>query len=199
MIPPIKPSVLIPYQTQLLLREIKGFPKYIEKWFYSPTLPKVLYQGDLMHDLPVVLIDEGGEPTGRYCDVMLLSTTCDINQPSTEFITIAPMISFTDYSSKKIPGKWKKRQWKDHLDAVKKNIISGIFHIPGRPQLPPFIVDFSLACPISRRLVSDAFVKTPEQRFANLSMTGYYLFLTKLSYHFARPEPDDVTRQDIIK
>jgi hypothetical protein len=184
-------EVFLPQYKSRLKELIGSFPKNAEKWFYAATLPNDLYHGDLVGDLPILLLNEHGKPIGGHSTVMLLSNTCDTHKSETRYLTVAQVRRFDDYVCKGRPGSMNSSDWNNHLRDIQNNILTRFFYIPAKSSLPASIVDFERVCGISQRYV---FGISPSKRLASLSREGYYLFALKLGCHFLHAEPADVHR-----
>ncbi|GAF85940.1 unnamed protein product [marine sediment metagenome] len=190
-----KSDLILPQYKQKLKECLRSFPEHFEKWFYSPSLPEDLYQGDIFLDVPVTLIDEDGGPIGGQAHVMLVSNSCDMQPSGSDCITVATIIDFQNFSREK-PDSFSKDRWEDYLRSLTNNHITQYLYIPSGKTLRESIVRFDQLISINKEFILKKYNETRELRLLSLSQYGYYYFILKLTYHFSRREPGDVKRED---
>jgi len=121
---------------------------------------------------------------------MLLSHTCDMEfeeKTREKYISVAPVFSFEEFAKFKV-SKYTDEGWQDFLDDVRKNRITDILYIPGKNPLNDSVILLDRISSIDPKFLKIRLEKTGSKRVLSLSQTGFYFFLIKLTYHFARYE-----------
>jgi hypothetical protein len=168
--------------------------------FYHLAPPGYFLQGDLIHSIKFADWDYGSETYSTdYMPVVLLSNTCDIspaNEPWLEKQALyAPVVSVEDFfNTLKKEFGFHDAKIKIVHGNLKNQVYSNIFYLPPNPvNKKEFIVflDNIFWQPSS---VLKAKIKTiSSERFISLNHFGFYLLITKLSYHFCRV-PEEIDR-----
>lgn len=136
-----------------------------------------LSQGDILDKLKFIKVNEEGHIIEKELKALLLSNTCDAEND--DVLLFAPLIPLTNL--------------KVNHDTLKKNRIYKLLYFPGH-RYNNYVVDLSLVSSFSKVLVNKLLEKEIIQKEASLSDFGYYLFLTKLTVHFMRPEDTKVQK-----
>jgi hypothetical protein len=151
-------------------------------------------QGDLFRDFPLALVDPTGNPRCRKLTVMVLNNTCDLQPKRSEFVTVAPVFDFLEFSRAMVAKRGESKAG-SFLAAVKAN------HVYELLWLPPFgsfgsgaVVFLDSIGAVASAVYESAL--TANSRLASFSQNGFYFLLIKLTKHLARPESDEVLRQD---
>ncbi len=164
-------------------------------WIYANTKSHIAYQGDVVDCLDFIYtdFDEGKEGVRRLKDqpCLLLSHTCDMDtedKTREKCVSIAPVFSFKEFAEQKIP-EYSDEAWKSFLNSVKANKITDILFLPAKDEKEDdFIVFLDKIYSIHSKLLNHR-MRTGKTRIKlSLSQIGYYYFLIKLTYHFARYE-----------
>lgn len=164
----------------------KDFPAHIEKWLYADsTDAESLYQGDIVLDLPVCFIDEDGDIIGGNSVVSLVSNTCDMQPGRKDFILVSPIISVDEYSK---GYEWIGADIENHLADIRNNRIFSYFYLPQKGDFEESFIDFSQMITVHSDYLNNIKAEAPAKCKISLSRNGFYLFLIKLGYHFARME-----------
>lgn len=183
------PKYLAPEAEKELFLELRGFPDNIDTRLYTTALREVptVFQGDGIRDLLVVNLPE---PEVKSATCMVISNTCDID-PSNKrgfhsSICYAPIFQLEKYRSM-VSGKSLKSEsaLSQHIDSIKKQMVTQIFYLPQGPTLPyDGMVFLDRACHCHNTYVERSSV--PGRRLFTLSDYGIWLFVLKLSIHFTR-------------
>ncbi|MBP8745484.1 MAG: hypothetical protein KBH86_10210 [Syntrophorhabdus sp.] len=171
----------------------KQVPKGLDHQIYSLKVFESPYQGDIINNFDLVffqLIDDYQQTQfieNSYC--MLLSHTCDINvqdKSSKSYISLVPVTDYNDFAEKRFDG-YSEQQWQDFLRSVRENKITNLLYLPDNPpQFKASVVFLDQICSVDPYLLDEALSSKRSQRIASLSHVGFYYFLIKLTYHFAR-------------
>ncbi len=175
-----------------LLKELKSFPKNMDKRFYSEYLKKnpTLFQGDgIAKGLPILNLPS--TDIRENVPVIVLSNTCDIDaENKREYfsprISYAPILRLEKYKEA-ITAKASKDRDKiiAHINSIKNQEITSILYLPqggGFDYEGIVFLDRIISCD-SNSVCGATLLK---ERMFILSDYGFYLFLFKLSLHFTR-------------
>lgn len=171
-----------------LLKCLKeDFPDHIEKWLYSESITNdvSLYQGDILRDIPICFIDEDGDPIEGKSFVSLASNTCDMQPKRQDFILVSPVIPIEEY---KRDLESVGADVESKISAIRKNRIFSHFYLPAKDDFDESFIDFSQIISVHSEYLNDVKTNKSEKCKLSLSQNGFYLFLIKLGYHFARME-----------
>lgn len=136
-----------------------------------------LSQGDIIDKLKFVKVNADGEIIKKELKALLLSNTCDAENDNV--LLFAPLIPLINLKVNK--------------DTLKKNRIYKLLYFPGH-RYDDYVVDLSLVSSFSKELINKLLESEIIKKEASLSDFGYYLFLTKLTVHFMRPEDKEVQK-----
>ncbi|HMS70782.1 MAG: hypothetical protein WAT92_17525 [Saprospiraceae bacterium] len=181
------PQYLSSENQKKLIEELKDFPNNLDSRFYTRFLKneKIVFQGDGIIDL---YITDFPNAETRKAKCLIISNTCDIDPANTRYfesrLTYAPLMSLEMYRANLINNKIAEQKIKDHIAAIKSQIITQIFYLPANSEIPEAIVflDRLNNCNIDV-ITSDTINK---KRLFTLSNYGFYLLLLKLSMAFTR-------------
>jgi hypothetical protein len=132
-------------------------------------------QGDIIDKLKFIKVNDSGQIIEKELKALLLSNTCDAEND--DVLLCAPLISLTSL--------------KVDQDTLKKNRIYKLLYFPGY-RYDDYVVDLSLVSSFSKVLINKLLENEIIKKEASLSDFGYYLFLSKLTVHFMRPENTEV-------
>lgn len=191
------PKYLSADSEKKLFSELKSYPNNIDQRIYTSYLKekKIIFQGDGLKDLLIVNLPN---TEIKKAPSIVLSNTCDIdsnnirNFPSQ--IIYAPIVTIKKYRTSILENSSKtKEQILAHIDAIKKQHITQIFYLPKlEGVIEESIVFLDRVFNISNNFVDRN--NLGNSRMFTLSDYGIYLFLFKLSIHFARIQ-DKVERR----
>jgi hypothetical protein len=172
----------------------KQIPRGLGNWFYSLSIPPAAYQGDIVDKFELVYYEvvENRLEVRSFKDVpcMLLSHTCDLdleNKTREKYVSVAPVLSFEEFANFKT-SEYSDKGWKDFLDSVKANGITDILYIPGKSPLDDSVILLDRISSVDPKLLKIKIENSDTKRVLSLSQIGFYFFLIKLTYHFARYE-----------
>jgi hypothetical protein len=180
----------------------KEIDRGLGDWFYANSIPSDKYQGDIVDNLDVVYFEmnENQQEAKLIENIpcMLLSHTCDMaleGKTRCSYISIAPIVCFEEFAESRVKGYTKETR-ENFLEAVRANKITDILYIPRRGPLKESIVFLDRICSIEPQVLQMRLEKNRSKRILSLSQIGHYLFLFKLSIHFARYEDKtEIVRQ----
>lgn len=180
---------------------LKQVPTSIDSWVYSSSLSDFPYQGDIADKLDIVYHETDGQTLniGLLEDwrCMLLSHTCDMdftNKSREKFVSVAPIFNFKEFSDNQLTG-YSKTQWESFIESVKANRITDILYLPGYGEIDDFVVLLDRIYSIDSKVLDIRVKKGTTTKILSLSQVGYYFFLIKLTYHFARYE----NREEVLR
>lgn len=172
----------------------KQIPCGLGNWFYSLSIPPATYQGDIVDKFELVYYEvvENRLEVRSLKDIpcMLLSHTCDLdleNKTREKHVSVAPVLSFEEFANFKT-SEYSDKGWKDFLDSVKANKITDILYIPGKSPLDDSVILLDRISSVDPKLLKIKIENGDTKRVLSLSQIGFYFFLIKLTYHFARYE-----------
>ncbi len=191
------PKYLSEESEKQLFDSLKDFPSNIDQRLYTDYLEKepIIFQGDGLQNLLAINLPSTDT---KIVSGMVISNTCDIdpsnkrNFPSQ--IVYAPIIDFEKYS-KSLLSKLSEEKVKGHLEAIRKQYVTQIFHLPPiANKLRESIVFLDRL----HNIGNDRYDRSElnSSRIFTLSDFGNYLFLFKLSLHFTRIQ-DKVERKSM--
>ncbi|HSW62014.1 MAG TPA: hypothetical protein VLH56_01640 [Dissulfurispiraceae bacterium] len=162
-------------------------PQDLDRWLYNPTIleEQSLNQGDILNNIPICFIEDDGDAYGGNFTVALMSTSCDMQPGRLPYVLAAPVVSLeelTQYKNKDTANQF--------AEQIKKNKIARYFFLPALNGLGDACIDFSQIVTISSNFMHKIKSEKPSNCVLSLSQKGYYFFLVKLMYFFARIETD---------
>jgi hypothetical protein len=182
-----KTSLILPEHKEEFLKYLKNFPDGIQKWLYAENITDAdsLYQGDILINIPTCFIDNDGDTIVGEDVVSLISNTCDMQRDRNDFIIVSPIVFFKEYKESFINTKIGIE---NTLNDIRKNRIFSYFYLPPKKYFSESFIDFSRMIAISSPYLNKIKASIPEKCLLSLSPYGFYLFLIKLTFHFARME-----------
>ena len=166
-------------------------------WFFSSSIPQCVYQGDIVDKFDLVyqevVDDQVNFRVLEDIPCILLSNTCnmDLKEKTREkFVSAAPVFSYKEFSETKLSDKYTKDEWQAFLRSVKGNQITDILYIPGKNGLDDSVIFLDRISSFDPNILQIKLKKGHTQRILSLSQIGWYYFLIKLTYHFARYDVD---------
>lgn len=183
------PRYLSDDSTANLRKELDRFTRgEISRSLYTNRLiqEKTIFQGDALDGMLVVKLPETKIQAAK---AIILSNTCDIdlnNQRLFEsMIVYAPIFDLEKYEQMLKNKQGSNSKIKDHLTAIRQQLITQIFYIPtGGFLKQDGIVFLDRICSCMNTSVDRSSITS--KRLFTLSDFGHYLFLFKLSLHFTR-------------
>jgi hypothetical protein len=171
--------------------------------FYLKDPPSYLLQSDMLHSVKGIGWDEEKEEyRNGYYPVILISNTCDVSDENlrganVKQVMFAPIIPVSEYISDLEAAGYNSDQTKSFYSTLKNQNFTNLFYLPpkepGNQDYMAFL-DKIFWQPISmlKAVTSDI----NNNRFASLSHFGFYLFITKISFHLCRV-PEEYDRVDL--
>jgi hypothetical protein len=185
VIPPEKVAALI-----TCLKKVPGF-----SWLLTEPHPtQSRLQGDVFGEVPVAVVDSDGQPRCKPCTVLILNNTCDLQPNRAKFVTVAPVFDFGDFLEYEIRKHGEARAG-NYLKDVMANKVFEILWLPPFGAFSRGALVFldqvgAVASPLYESAVAT------NRRMASFSQNGFYFLLIKVTKHLARPESDEVIRQN---
>lgn len=174
-----------------LISCLKKTPDY--SWLLTaPHQSITRLQGDLLRDFPVAIVDRDGNPLCRRLTVLVLNNTCDLQPQRSEFVIVAPVMDFGDFSESVI----HKRGEVSSRNYLKDVMANNVFEILWLPSFGSFrhgaVVFLDKVCATASVHLESALQN--HGRVASFSQSGFYFLLLKITKHIARPESEEVIR-----
>lgn len=171
-----------------LISQLRDFPANIDKRIYTTGLePNIIYQGDALDDMPVVIIDNL-ELGVKQRPCMIVSNTCDMDLANKRLfpttIMYTPILQLDNYVKVLSQYGASEEKIKNHLSDVKSQKVSSMFYLPSIGNLGESIVFLDRILNVSQRFINRDTVES--RRLFSLSDYGFYLFVFKLSIHLSR-------------
>lgn len=157
------------------LEKFKSDGKTFKCFLPQEEIFDFLAQGDIYSKLPFIVFDKDGNQYSERYPAIMISNTCHAENQST--ISFCPLLPVSKFK----------------LDAkiLLGNTKYSMLYFPD-PFLKEYVVDFSVINSYNKNLIINALKQNSMQKIGSLSNFGYYLFLTKLTIHFMRPEDVEV-------
>lgn len=168
-----------PYTAQQAKNAVKEFARYGEKTpFFTEPLDKDFQQGDIFSKVPFVYVDRNGQVQLAEVGGMLLTNPCDATR--NELLQFAAVTPLESYSANP-----------RNIVVVTSNINYQYLYFPDT-KLHDSFVNLGLITSISRESFEGYVAAGKSERKVSLNLTGYFLFITKLTVFFMRPEDREV-------
>ena len=167
--------------------------------FYLHSPPDYFLQADLIESLPFIEwnTDKQEYVTG-FSPVMIISNSCDLQLNHEHLVAkqglFAPVAPMEEYLDDLRNNGLEEVKISSISNNLKNQLYSNIFYLP---PCPPDGIEFIVFLDrIMWHPVKEFNRKLSEidtERYVSLDNFGYYLFITKLSYHFCRV-PEELER-----
>jgi hypothetical protein len=177
LIPPVDPEI-----ARTVIESIRR-ERPTATQLYATSLPAGICQGDIIGRVEFRWIrDDGtwGEDTGWG---IVLSNSCDAEHD--DYITLTFCFEYQEFATDSVVSRNR-----DFVSAVASNLVTHMFFLPAAPGIGDMVCDLTNVWTASRPFLEREIASGAIHRFAALSPFGYYLFLSKLSLHYLRPEVD---------
>jgi hypothetical protein len=186
-------GVIPPQRVDSFISCLKSPSDY--SWLLTVPHPtETRLQGDLFCDFPFAIVDHDGNPKCSRFTVLVLNNTCDLQPSRSNFVTAAPVLDFGSYSQSIV----KKRGGNKAANFLKDVMANKVFEILWLPAFGAFrdgaVVLLDRIGAISIDVYESALANN--RRIASFSQNGFYFFLIKITKHLARPESDEVIRDN---
>lgn len=175
----------------------KGVKKYDN--FYLDTSVKYFLQGDVLKNINSLFWDaENGNYTFANSPVILLSNTCDVSEENNHnfdkqalYAPVTKLDFFTDSLREEGVGEQKIISI---INALKNQEYSNVFYLPSNPvNGNEYVILLDNIFWQPSNILKEKLPQINEERFLSLNHFGFYLLITKLSYHFCRV-PEEIDR-----
>jgi hypothetical protein len=184
------------------LRQFKSGNKNFDKnyqGFYHLNPPEYWMQGDLLHTVKIVDWDSDEDDYySAYSPVIMLSNTCDVSSDNVRSINpkqiiVAPVIPLKEYIDDLKSEGFSKSNIDSFCATLRNQEYSNLLYLPknevNQKEYLVFLDKILWVAP-SQLVIQNNDIA--DKRFISLSNFGFYLLLTKISFHFCRiPEEKD--------
>lgn len=166
-----------------LLDELKNYSDKTD--FYTSRYPEEFLQGDGWHGFTVF---DFHTSAGRPVKAMVLSNSCDISTDNAREmpskITFVPLIKFNKLQKLFEDAGKDPQAVQQKMLSIREQKNTSFFFLPAQSSLPE---DYVAWLSDVHSMPSSVFIDNAKRsKFFTLNMTGFYLFLFKLSIHFCR-------------
>jgi len=183
------PRYLCEDSQEALRKELEKFTKgAISRSLYTNRLlnEKIIFQGDALDGMLIVRLPD---PKIQTAKAIILSNTCDIDlnneRQFDSMIVYTPIFDLGKYQESLSKNQVSESRIKDHIAAIRQQLITQIFHLPAGGFLKDEgIIFLDRVCSCVNSTIDRSTIKN--KRLFTLSDFGHYLFLFKLSLHFTR-------------
>lgn len=167
--------------------------------FYHSNPPLFFLQGDLINSILSPDWDEENRNyQTKYTPAILISSTCDICDENDQSIPkktlCAPVVPVELFlKALKEDLKYNDDKIKSMYATLKNQMYSNIFYLPPNEiNKKDYLVFLDNIFPSPPSELKIKLTNLKKHRFISLNHFGFYLFITKLSYHLCRaPEEKD--------
>ncbi|MFM0660106.1 hypothetical protein [Paraburkholderia sediminicola] len=177
------PAYLTKEQKEGLVRALEEFPRKID--YYIDRYQTELLQGDGWNNFDVIRFETGDR---KVVHGIVLSNSCDVDQGNDRAVpprlVFAPLIPLEGYVALLKASAISAESIEGKLLAIREQRVTSIFYLPQGGGLDAehiVLLDNVHTVPLDHFLGKDGRTK-----LFTLGMTGFYLFLFKLSVHFCR-------------
>jgi hypothetical protein len=186
-------GLIPPERLAPLVSSLKKAPDF--SWVLTAPHPtQSRLQGDLVGEIPVAVVDPSGQAKCNPFTVVVLNNTCDLQPGRSNFVTVAPVMDFASFSEFEIRRRGRERA-ENYLQDVKAN---KVFEILWLPAVGAFkagtLVFLDRVGAVASGLYESAL--NENRRVASFSQSGFYFLLIKVTRYLARPESEEVVRQN---
>ena len=157
--------------------------------FYASQKYSYFLQGDIVRELRFPSFNfETKQYQKNYFDVILLSNTCDMEEGNIRSVKkkviIAKLIPFNIFIESLDELKINKAA--DIITQIQSQLYSNVIYLPPNDYGKEYIAYLDDISWITTSELASLKSEINENRVCSLDFYGYYLFITKLSYHFCR-------------
>ena len=178
------PKYLTTDQREELYEDLKKFPDIPSYYLNNEELGQKLLQGDGWQGFIVIEFATGDRKT---VSGVILSNSCDISPENVRALPVnvlfAPLIELQKYIDLLRASGKDHAQIGNIVDSVRKQRTNSIFYLPECPS--SIRESLILLDDIHAHPLQDFLNRQPSSLFT-LSQCFFYIFLIKLSIHFAR-------------
>ena len=179
------PAYLTQEQKDGLVRALDDFNRSGHVDYFLDRYHTELLQGDGWTALDVIRFDDGQRKGVRG---IVLSNSCDVDDGNDRAIPprliFAPLVPLDGYVGLLKASKVTAQALEQKLKAIREQRITSIFYLPAGGGLESehiAVLDDLHTVPLPHFKANEN-----RQKLFTLGMTGFYIFLFKLSVHFCR-------------
>ena len=177
LIPPVDPDVA--RKVIESVRRDRPTPNQL----YAIPAPAGICQGDVIGPATFKWVGDEGEWVEDRGLGLVLSNSCDAERD--DYITIALCFEYQEFAA---DAAISARA--DFAVGVANNLVTNLLFLPAVPGAGDLVGDLSTVVTVSRHFLERGLADGTIHRYSALSPFGYYVFLSKLSLHYLRPEED---------
>ena len=166
---------------------------------YAIPAPDGICQGDVIGPVTFKWVGDEGEWVEDRGLSLVISNSCDAEND--DFITVALCFEYQEFAADAAISATA-----DFVVGVANNLVTNLLFLPAVPGAGDLVGDLSTVLAVSRLFLERGIADGSVHRYSALSPFGYYVFLSKLSLHYLRPEekversmPPRPTRLDRIR
>jgi hypothetical protein len=175
----------------------KGEKKY--DGFYHQSPPNYFLQGDVIKNVSSICWDyHNNNYVFKDSPVLLISNTCDISEEnirdSEKQALYAPLVKMDSYIDSLKDGGFSKERILTIINNLKTQSYSNIFYMPPNPvNMNEYLILLDNIFWQPSSMLKAKLKDINKERFLSLDNFGFYLLITKISYHFCRV-PEEIDR-----
>lgn len=167
--------------------------------FYMLQQPEYLLQSDVLHSARGLNWDSDTRSyENGYSPAMLISNSCDVESSNLRAINskeamFAPLIALDEYLTD-YRETYNEEQLNNFCATLKRQQFTNLFYLPpNHINNKEYIVRLDKIYWLPQTELEDTKKNLGNSRFITLSNWGYYLFITKVSFHLCRV-PEEIER-----
>lgn len=176
-----------------------GTKRIIYTDFYTQTTEPDFLQADLVYDIRLAYWNKEEKMyEKRYATSIIVSNSCDISATNsrptnTKQCILAPLVEMEIYLEEMRLGGMPEGKINNHRTEIMQQSISNLFYLPENTNNnTDYIAQLDKLFWFPVEELHKIAENITEERIAQLSLYGFYLFMLKLSYHLCRlPEEKD--------
>lgn len=175
----------------------KGEKRYDN--FYHESPPNYFLQGDVLKKINSLFWDdEANQYTFSESPVVLLSNTCDVSKDNEHIVDkqalYAPVIKLDFFIDSLKEDGFSADQITSVLNNLRSQTYSNIFYLPPNPvNGNEYVILLDNIFWQPSTILRTKLETINDERFLSLNHFGFYLLITKISYHFCRV-PEEIDR-----
>jgi hypothetical protein len=160
--------------------------------FYLSKPPSFFMQGDLIDSVPICNWDsDENQYVTAFSSVMLMSSSCDVFDENDSLLDkeaiFTQLIPLSEYLEDLKNGGFTEDNIKSIYNGLRQQTYTNLFYLPPNPvNNKEYIIFFDKIYWHPSSELKNKIQKIDDERFISLSHFGFYLLITKLSFHFCR-------------
>lgn len=188
------PYYLTQRDKEALVKELKNFESIA---YYIDLYPDVALQGDGWSELGLIRYETGERKRVRG---IVLSNSCDIDPRNKRDVPanllFAPIIKLKAYAGLLEKANIPREKIVGKFNSIREQRVTTLFYLPQGTGLEDEYI--ALLDDIHSLPLTAFFEQKNRTKLFTLSLTGFYLFILKLSVHFCRFSEEGVMRTEAI-